>query len=74
MIGIVTNMLFFRRLLLLGYRSGLQIWDCTNLGSVSEIVNISGGDSWGKVTFVSVLPTPRNDEVFASQRPLIGVV
>ena len=30
----------YSRLLLLAYTSGLQIWDCTNLGSVSEILNL----------------------------------
>lgn len=65
-----------RRLLFLGYRSGLQVWDCTNLGSVCEIVNISGGDAWGQVTFAGVLPdpNPRVDKSLASKRPLIGVM
>ena len=65
-----------RLLLFLGYRSGLQVWDCTNLGSVCEIVNVSGGDGWDKVTFAGVLPTPtpRNDQFLAPNRPLIGAV
>ena len=33
--GAVDNM---RRLLFLGYSMGLQIWDCTNLVSVTEII------------------------------------
>jgi hypothetical protein len=63
-----------RRLLFLGYSMGLQIWDCTSLGSVSEILNLSDSD-WGRVTFAGVLPAPSLSKVdpFASQRPLIGV-
>lgn len=34
-----------RRLLFLGYATGFQIWDCTNLSSVSEILNLSGWSS-----------------------------
>jgi len=41
---------------------GLQIWDCANLGSVSEILNPSCPD-WGHVTFAGVLPAPPPSEV-----------
>ncbi|TFK32507.1 hypothetical protein BDQ12DRAFT_692387 [Crucibulum laeve] len=58
------------RLLLLAYQSGLQIWDCTNLGSVSEILNLnfslpewelllpSGVGSGVRVLHAAVLPSP----------------
>ena len=64
-----------RRLLFLGYSSGLQIWDCTNLGSVSEILNISGSHI-GRLVFAGVLPVSRslNADSFMSQRPLIGAM
>ena len=64
-----------RRLLFLGYSMGLQIWDCTNLGAVSEILNLSKSD-WGPVDFAGVLHPPPPSEVdpFVSQRPLIGMV
>ena len=64
-----------RRLLFLGYSIGLQIWDCTNLGSVSEILNLSSPE-WGHITFAGVLPAPPPSEVdpFVSQRPLIGTM
>lgn len=67
-------MLKFRRLLLLGYSTGLQIWDCTNLGSVSEVLNLSGLD-WGRVNYAGVLPRPSSlkDDAFAAERPLIGI-
>jgi hypothetical protein len=29
-----------RRLLFLGYAMGFRIWDCTNLGAVSEVLNL----------------------------------
>jgi hypothetical protein len=65
---------FARRFLFLGYSMGLQIWDCTSLGSVSEILNLSGSD-WGRVMFAGILPSPSPStaDPFASQRPLIGV-
>jgi hypothetical protein len=67
--------LLVRRLSFLGYSMGLQIWDCTSLGAVEEILNLSGSD-WRCVTFAGVLsPLPQSKvDPFASQRPLIGVV
>jgi hypothetical protein len=67
--GAVYNM---RRLLFLGYSTGLQIWDCTNLASVTEILSLSGSD-WERVKFAGVLPAPSFSKFdpFASQRPLI---
>ena len=65
--------LLVRRLLFLGYSKGLQIWDCTTLGVVEEMLNLS---DWGCVTFAGVLCAPSQSKLdpFASQRPLIGVV
>lgn len=65
-----------RRLLFLGYQSGLQVWDCTNLGSVCEVMNVSREDGWGRVSLARVLPAPiaKNDKDLACKRPLIGVV
>ncbi|KAJ3553080.1 hypothetical protein NM688_g3809 [Phlebia brevispora] len=62
-----------RRLVMLGYQSGLQIWDCTNLGSVTEVLNLSGS-AWGRVEVIEVLSNPRsgNTDEFRAKRPLIG--
>jgi hypothetical protein len=64
-----------RRLLFLGYSMGLQIWDCSSLGSVSEILNLSGSD-WGRIVFAGVLHAPSLSKVdpFMSQRLLMGMV
>lgn len=43
-----------RRLLILGYSSGLQVWDCTNLGSVVEVLNLN--EFPDVATFAAVLP------------------
>ncbi|KAK0505105.1 hypothetical protein EDD18DRAFT_1127752 [Armillaria luteobubalina] len=43
-----------RRLLFLGYPSGLQIWDCTKLNSVDEMLNLNHFDDG--VTYAAVLP------------------
>lgn len=65
-----------RRLLLLGYRQGFQVWDCTNLGTISEVVNVTSSEEWGAVTYAALLPTPRQEleTVKAPQRPYLGVV
>ena len=66
------------QLLLVGYRTGLQIWDTTNLGEVKELVNVR---DIGTVLMADVLPHPAestNDgfisDEFIAERPLIGVV
>ena len=62
-----SNIMFpyFSPLLILGYASGFQIWDVSNLASVTEVLNInldtSSGDAdeWGrveKVVTVVVIP------------------
>ncbi len=61
---------------MLGYQTGLQIWDCSSLGSVSEVLNLAGPE-WGAVEMIEVLPDPRpsaSDDAFASHRPLIGIL
>ena len=62
------------RVLFLGYSSGFQMWDCTNLASVSEVLNHTA-PSWGHVTFAGVLAPPvADDGPLSSLRPLIGVM
>ncbi|KLO09334.1 hypothetical protein SCHPADRAFT_907840 [Schizopora paradoxa] len=66
-----------RRLLLIGFENGLQIWDTTNLGEVQEILNRRIP---GAVTYCGILPTPRihpsnpSQDSFSGIRPLIGIV
>ncbi len=66
--------IFPRRLLVLGYSSGLQIWDCTNLDSIAEMLNVTSPD-WGRVLHAEVLPNPpaAGDE-FLNSRPLLGMM
>jgi len=56
-------------LLFLGYASGLQIWDCTRLSSVDEVLNLNldsdewkmffgRGDQGMHVVHAAVLPLP----------------
>lgn len=65
-----------RRLLLLGYPRGFQVWDCTNPSTVSEVVNVASSEEWGAVTYAALLPTPREELEGAKlgQRPYLGVV
>ncbi|KAI0684773.1 hypothetical protein C8T65DRAFT_701928 [Cerioporus squamosus] len=62
-----------RSVLMLGYARGLQIWDCSNLGSVAELLNLTGAQ-WGAVECAGVLPDPppSADDAFRAQRPLVG--
>ena len=62
-----------RSVLMLGYSTGLQLWDCSNLGSVSELLNLTGPE-WGAVEFAGVLPGPHGgaEDAFRQKRPLIG--
>jgi hypothetical protein len=63
-----------RRILILGYSSGLQIWDCADLGSVKEIFNVSS--AWGGVTAARMLSQPPRgvEDRYAAHRPLIGIM
>lgn len=51
------------------------MWDCTELGSVSEILNLVG-PMWEYPTFASILVPPPlvDDSQLKSQRPLIGIM
>jgi hypothetical protein len=70
-----SSVTLFRRILLLGYTTGLQIWDCTILGSVSEILNLTDYP-FGSVTFAGVLLAPHHsrERDYDGSRPLIGVM
>ena len=46
-----------RWLLVLGYLSGLQVWDCANLDSITEMLNVSGTE-WGSIRTAQVPPGP----------------
>ena len=71
--GIWSN----RKLLLLGYTSGLQIWDCSNLTSVDEVLNLNfdsaewrmtvgeeGSTTERCIVHASVLPSPSNRSLY----------
>ncbi|KAI8984805.1 hypothetical protein BD414DRAFT_66054 [Trametes punicea] len=64
-----------RSILILGYPTGLQLWDCSNLGTVSELLNLTGSQ-WGAVEFASVLPDPLSSRAshdeYRQKRPLIA--
>ncbi|OCH85153.1 hypothetical protein OBBRIDRAFT_798469 [Obba rivulosa] len=64
-----------RRLLFLGFHTGLQVWDCTNLGSVFELLNLTG-PQWATVEMAGILPHPHTstDDLFGEMRPLIGIL
>jgi hypothetical protein len=72
---ILVLMIFRRRLLILGYLSGLQIWDCTNLDSITELLNVSTLE-WGRVLHAEVLPSPSaaTGDEFLHSRPLLGIM
>lgn len=59
----------------MGYKAGLQIWDCANLGSVTEVLNLTDS-TWGSVEFAAVLPAPSRgySDTFREQRPLLGIM
>ena len=61
-----------------GYRTGLQVWDLTNVGAVSEVLNLRGA-RWGTIESVTVLPTPisrgaSGQDAFKAERPLLGLM
>ena len=66
------------QLLFVGYRTGLQIWDTSNLGEVKELVNVR---DIGTVLMADILPPPAESasagcapDDFVAERPLIGIV
>ncbi|CAN6841982.1 unnamed protein product [Brassica oleracea] len=62
-----------RRVLLLAFRSGFQIWDVEDTGNVHVIVSAHDGHA----AFMQMLPYPlvseEIDDVFAESRPLLAV-
>lgn len=64
-----------RQLLMVGYESGVQLWDTTNLDRVHEVLNLRMA---GAVVSGGALPTPPamigKTDVFAEKRPLLGMV
>lgn len=62
-----------RRVLLLGYRSGYQVWDVEEADNVRDLVSRHGGP----VSFMQMLPKPiastRSEDKFADSRPLLVV-
>lgn len=62
-----------RQVLLLGYRSGFQVWDVEEADNVRDLVSRHGGP----VSFMQMLPKPlsskRSEDKFADSRPLLVV-
>lgn len=67
-----------RLLLLVGYDSGLQIWDTTHLDRMRELLNVRsllGRQEGEAVTDAQILPTPNTGiDSFKHDRPLIGAM
>ncbi|XP_050217930.1 autophagy-related protein 18f [Mercurialis annua] len=63
----------FRRVLLLGYRSGFQVWDVEEADNVRDLVSRHDGPA----SFMQLLPKPiaskRSEDNFAESRPLLVV-
>lgn len=62
-----------RQVLLLGYRSGFQVWDVEEADNVRDLVSRHGGP----VSFMQMLPKPlsskSSEDNFADSRPLLVV-
>lgn len=62
-----------RRVLLLGYRSGFQVWDVEEADNVRDLVSKHDGP----VSFMQMLPKPltsnRSGDKFADARPLLVI-
>ncbi|XP_054815071.1 autophagy-related protein 18f-like isoform X1 [Prosopis cineraria] len=62
-----------RQVLLLGFRSGFQVWDVEDSHNVRDLVSRHDGP----VSFMQMLPSPiaskRSAEKFANSRPLLAV-
>ncbi|CAE6456130.1 unnamed protein product [Rhizoctonia solani] len=63
------------RLLLLGYRGGIQVWDCTH-EQVREVLNLLSPTIGGAVIGAAVIPTPvsSRDDLYSEDRPLLGIL
>ncbi|XP_024198989.1 autophagy-related protein 18f isoform X2 [Rosa chinensis] len=63
----------YRKVLLLGYRSGFQVWDVEEADNVRDLVFTHDGP----ISFMQMLPKPiaskRSDDKFAESRPLLVV-
>lgn len=68
------------RWLIIGYASGVQIWDTSNLSSVREVLNLHHGSLHiqGRVLEASILPASTSSDgvvdEYATVRPLIGIL
>ncbi|KAH9624207.1 hypothetical protein KSS87_019976 [Heliosperma pusillum] len=64
---------FTRRVLLLGYRSGFQVWDVEDAHNIRELVSRYDGPA----SFLQMLPKPSStlvrEDKFADSRPLLVV-
>ncbi|WCJ31297.1 hypothetical protein M5689_012802 [Euphorbia peplus] len=62
-----------RRVLLLGYRSGFQVWDVDQADNVRDLVSRHDGP----VSFMQLLPKPiaskKSDDKFAENRPILVI-
>ena len=87
----LLNPFLNRRLLILSYIPlGLQIWDCTDLGTVTEVLNLNfSGAEWkelefdvGRVVYAALLSSGVNKSAsvkdksnsFKEDRPFLGIV
>ncbi|KAG8688416.1 hypothetical protein FRC11_005462 [Ceratobasidium sp. 423] len=63
------------RLLLLGYRGGIQVWDCTH-EQVREVLNLLSPTIGGTVIGAAVIPAPvsSQDDLLSEERPLLGIL
>ncbi|KAF8723393.1 acetyltransferase activator, partial [Rhizoctonia solani] len=63
------------RLLLLGYRGGIQVWDCTH-EQVREVLNLLSPTIGGAVIGAAIIPTPvsSQDDIYSEERPLLGIL
>lgn len=60
---------------MVGYETGVQVWDTTNLDRVHEVLNLRMA---GAVVGGGALPTPAatsgTSDMFSEKRPLMGMV
>ncbi|CAE6444942.1 unnamed protein product [Rhizoctonia solani] len=63
------------RLLLLGYRGGIQVWDCTHK-QVREVLNLLSPTIGGTVIGAAVIATAvsSQDDLLSEERPLLGIL
>ncbi|KAF8462799.1 hypothetical protein JB92DRAFT_3068160 [Gautieria morchelliformis] len=67
----------YRRVLVLVYTSGVQMWDASNLGAVCELLNLKTESlhNAGPALCAAIMPTPdEGADEFESSRPLLGVL